>query len=89
MKDPSVLENELLGEIAHRQGCAGVQLQWRGKHLRRQRPAAPFELLGDDVIQMQGVERERRNACQSDSQRHPYPQEASKAKLARSPGHGR
>ena len=86
---PVLQAGELLGEIAHRQGCAGVELKRRCKHLRRQRPASPLELLGDDVIQMQGVERQRRDACQSGSQRNPYPQEASKAKLARSPGHGR
>jgi len=47
---------QLLLQLCRRQRQSRVQLEWRREHLRRQRPAAAFELPGHQAIQIQNIE---------------------------------
>jgi len=47
---------QLLLQLRRRQRQSRVQLEWRREHLRRQRPAAAFELPGHQAIQIQNIE---------------------------------
>ena len=71
VRAPVVQPVQLLLEQRRGEGRAGVELERRRVHLRRQRPAAPLELTRHQAVQVEEVTGDRQRGRGGDEQHEP------------------